>query len=206
MGRRAGSERRGAVIVETALVTPLLLLIVLGIVEMALLMRDDNALSSYVRDGGRAAAAAVAGDSRAITPASDCTGSSCPGTPTSHWTDTLAAAFTSTESSSAEEAVDELWIYDPNSDGYPGASGRTGFDSCVHACVVYRWSAEQHAFEYASGSWSDDDRAACDAAPDSVGVYARSTHSFLSGIFSDGVRISDHTVFSLASVCANRSS
>lgn len=204
MHRRAGSERRGAVILETALVTPLLLVIVLGIVEMALLMRDDNALSSYVRDGGRAAAAAVAGDPDAIAPASDCTGSSCPGAPGARWTDTVAAAFSSARDSPAERPVDELWVYDANTDGYPGASGRTGFGSCVHACVVYRWSAEHHAFEYASGSWSD--RAACDAAADSIGVYARSTHSFLSRIFSEGVRISDHTVFSLAAACSNRSS
>lgn len=59
MRRTSSSGRRGAVIFETALVTPLLLLIVCGIVEMALLMRADNALTAVVRDAGRSASSAV---------------------------------------------------------------------------------------------------------------------------------------------------
>ena len=54
-----GTVATGTVVFETALVTPLLVLIVLGIIEMALLMRDNVAVSSLVRDGGHAATATL---------------------------------------------------------------------------------------------------------------------------------------------------
>src|SRR3712207_2982205 len=56
--RRCGARsERGAVVVEAALVTPLLMALVLGIIEMAMLMKDDVALTSAVRNGGRIASA-----------------------------------------------------------------------------------------------------------------------------------------------------
>ena len=46
-------SERGAVAVEAALVTPILLILVFGIIEMGFLMKDDIALTSAVRNGGR---------------------------------------------------------------------------------------------------------------------------------------------------------
>lgn len=58
IGRRTTRER-GAVAVEAALVTPLIVLILFGIIEMSLLMRDHVATSSAVRVGARMSSAAA---------------------------------------------------------------------------------------------------------------------------------------------------
>src|SRR4051794_24074229 len=55
MARRQRSER-GAVAVEAALVTPLLMLLVFGIIEMSLLMRDASGVTNQVRAAARIAA------------------------------------------------------------------------------------------------------------------------------------------------------
>ena len=53
MFRPRGRGERGAVAVEAALVTPILFLLVLGIIEMSLYMRDTISVTSSVRTGGR---------------------------------------------------------------------------------------------------------------------------------------------------------
>ncbi len=61
---------RGAVAVEAALVTPILMLLVFGIIEMSLLMRDAAGVNNQVRAGARIAATeAGAGLSSANNPA-----------------------------------------------------------------------------------------------------------------------------------------
>src|SRR3954453_23719727 len=55
--RRRGRGQRGAVAVEAALVTPVLIILVFGIIEFALIMRDYVAVSSAVRVGARIASA-----------------------------------------------------------------------------------------------------------------------------------------------------
>src|SRR5262245_42685421 len=57
MGRRVRRARteRGAVAIEAALVTPLLVLLVFGIIEMSLVMKDTVSVNSSVRVGARVA-------------------------------------------------------------------------------------------------------------------------------------------------------
>jgi hypothetical protein len=204
MASRAGTDRRGVVIVEAAFVAPLLLLIVFGIVEMALLMRDDNALSAVVREGGRSAASAVVDEPTTLRRASQfCASPSCSPDRAPAWADAVATAIGRADGTTAGRAIEELWIYEANAEGYPGRPGTTAFRSCVTECLVYRWSEEHQTFDYVSGSWSTDAGSDCADAHRSVGVYARRTHSFLSGIFSSGVEISDHAVFSLAAACGS---
>ena len=57
--RRPRFSQRGAVAVEAALVTPLLIIVLLGIVEMTLALKDKVAISSAVRVGARVASAAA---------------------------------------------------------------------------------------------------------------------------------------------------
>ncbi len=60
MFRRRERNQRGAVAVEAALVTPVVCLMLFGIVEMSLLMRDVVSASSSVRAGTRVASASAA--------------------------------------------------------------------------------------------------------------------------------------------------
>ena len=55
---RARGER-GAIAVEAALVLPLLIAMMFGIVELSLMVRDDIAMTSATRAGARVAAAAA---------------------------------------------------------------------------------------------------------------------------------------------------
>jgi hypothetical protein len=193
------SERRGAVFVETALMTPLLVVILVGIVEMALLMRDDAALSSLVRDGARSASSTLAepdGQPRQV--AASCTTPACSPDSAPTLTEIVATALEEAGAPVDGDGAAELWVYRPNAQGYPGEAGNSRFDSCVSACVVYRWNLTRHRFDYAGGSWhAAEPTAGCTDSQDAVGVYLRTTHVFLTRIFS-GVDISDHAVFSLA--------
>jgi hypothetical protein len=195
------SGRRGAVIIETALVTPLLLVILLGIVEMAFLMRDDAAVSSLVHQGVRTASSAYADHQDQSHHASQfCSAPSCSVDNAPVLADIAAAAIERSDASLSKDAIDELWIYKANPQGYPGASGNTRFTSCEAACVVYRWSPEHQTFDYVSGSWRAEDINACTDSRDTVGVYLKATHSLLTGLISRGIHISDHAVYSFAAL------
>ena len=56
VNRRHGRQRRGAATVELAIVAPLFLLLLAGIIEFGLAFRIQHALSSTARRGARAAA------------------------------------------------------------------------------------------------------------------------------------------------------
>ena len=201
MRTSADLGRRGAVIIETALVTPLLLVILFGIVEMAFLMRDDAAVSSLVHQGVRTASSALADHQDQSRQASQyCAAPTCSVENAPALADIAATAIQRADASFPKDAIDELWIYKANAQGYPGESGNTRFTSCVKACVVYRWSPEHHAFDYVSGSWRAHDIEACRDSRDTVGVYMKATHSLLTGLISRGIHISDHAVYSFATL------
>jgi Flp pilus assembly protein TadG len=174
-----GTVATGTVVFETALVTPLLVLIVLGIIEMALLMRDNVAVSSLVRDGGHAATATLEtsdGGSAEIG-------------------DLAAAAIARAKSTLSKDEIAEVWVYEANASGFPLA-GRAGthFDSCEVGCVSYTWDADTDAFRVTGGSLPVDALRTCGT---NLGVYVKARHSFLTGVFR-GVSISKHETFKLA--------
>jgi Flp pilus assembly protein TadG len=198
MRSTAVSGRRGAVIVETTLVAPLLVLILLGILEMALLMKDHAALSNLVRAGGRGAETSVATRSApSQSVARHCTATGCSTEHAPAVADVVAAAIEHSDAALSKDAIDELWIYKANPAGYPGAAHNTSFDSCLNACVVYRWNSDRQAFDFVSGNWDQGDVPSCTDGQDAVGVYLKATHSLSAGLFSQGVPISDHAVFTV---------
>lgn len=64
--RRHGRQRRGAATVELAVVAPLFLLLLAGIIEFGLAFRIQHTLSSAARRGARAAAVEGAGTSTLV--------------------------------------------------------------------------------------------------------------------------------------------
>ena len=201
MGHSGGRRRsRGAVAVEAALVTPVLLLLVFGIIEMAMLMKDNVALTSAVRAGGRTAstdAGAGPGDE-----GSDCV-QPCSPQNAPMLAELAANAIARAGTALPRNSIDELWVYKANNKGYPGADGNTSFSSCTTNCVEYKWNptyansdGSLGQFRYYSGTWPSASINACaNHPPDAVGVYMKATHQFFTGIFSKSVDISDHAVF-----------
>lgn len=203
--RRFGPRsERGAVVVEAAIVTPLLMAMLVGIIEMALLMKDDVALTSAVRNGGRIASASAgagpggvaADDGSCLSP---CTPANAP-----KLAQLAANAIQSAGSALPKDSIQELWIYKANSKGYP-CTLTTGCDTststamtCGANCVKFKWQKNVDQFRYVSGSWSSKGINGCansNPPPDSVGVYMKAKHSFITGLFSDSVMIEDHAVF-----------
>jgi hypothetical protein len=66
--RRPGSRReRGNIAVEVAIVTPLLLLIVAGIIDVGMLYWEKSVMTNAIREGARAAARATVGGTAEFT-------------------------------------------------------------------------------------------------------------------------------------------
>lgn len=209
MSNSARRRSRGAVAVEAALVTPVLLLMVFGIIELAFLMKDYVAVTSLVRQGGRTASSALANhQGQSATTSPWCVAPTCSLGRAPELADVTALAIQRAGSLLPKDSIDELWVYKAGTTGYP-AGNTNAFTTCITDCVVYRWDGSDNRFSYYSGSWQASDVNACSGDTlDSVGVYLRATHKFVTGIFSKSVDVSDHSVFTfeplIPTVCAQR--
>ena len=129
------------------------MLLVFGTVEMALLLKDDVALTSAVRAGGRIASASLAtgggGNDENGVCVSPCSPATAP-----KFAQLAAHAIQESGSALPKDSIQELWIYRSNSKGYPGAEGNTTFGSvCPANCVRYKWVPSVDEFRYRDGSW-----------------------------------------------------
>ena len=170
---RRRSSSRGAVILEAALITPVLFLFVFGAIEVGIVMSSISATSSGARDGARFAAAnmAPAADRQVISDAiadrveEDLRALTGFGTPV------------------------EMWVYQsrtdtPATEGYP--LGQTSFTGgCTQNCYRYTWNASTKSFDRAGAEpWLAAELDACSAGGvSSVGVYVRVAHRSPVGLF-----------------------
>ncbi len=184
--RRPESRRRsqrGAVAVEAAIITPLFILLVFGIIEFGMVFKDFLAVTSSVRAGARMASA----EPRNLNFAQD------------------AADQVAREGGALNMSkIKELWVYkaDPNvsvTNGAPLGGGGT-FSNCT-TCVKFVWNASTQKFDVKSGSpgWSAASQNACsgDAAHDRLGVYLVLDHPSITGLMFDSLDLKSHTVISL---------
>lgn len=169
---------RGSVAIEAALVIPVLMLVLFGIVEFSMLLRDHVALTAAARSGARMGSA----EPRMSTFATD-----------------MAAAVARSGTGMPASTIQELWVYEANVKGYPTNGGSilgtgTTFTTCDTRCRRFTYAGG--TFTAAGGSWSEMDVNACpgDAGMTSVGVYIRANHRFISGLFGSSVQITDHAV------------
>lgn len=148
LARRSRRES-GAAAVETALVLPVVLLLTLGFIEIALLLRDYTAVSNVVRDAARVASAAprvgnVAGHAGEAPPIGIAPDGADPSFAF------LASEVVRTRGSALpQDSIVDLWVYKANRQGFPTTSDNwktdtnTSFDpsACVAAnCVRYAWT------------------------------------------------------------------
>ena len=170
-------KESGAVSVEAALVTPLLVLLVFGIIEFGMYYKDAIVISSMSRTGVRT----ISAEPRLA----------------SQFTDTVNAITTAVGSASAG-SVKELWIYDAGTNGFP--KGQSGFTTCTN-CLRYTWNGTTFT-PVAGYTWDPLLQNACPADPlhTSVGVYVKADHKFVTGLFPGTLSTSDHSVMRLEPV------
>ncbi len=152
-----GAREQGSAIVESAIILPLIALIVFGIVEVGFLFRSATVVNSATRSGARLAAAQY--------------GAASPGNQLATMNNVVATVEKDLESRGSTDTPVQLWIYSADAAGNPPSGG---FGACGSPCYVYTWDAGTGHFVYASGSWPSP--AACGPVHDSVGVYVKVNH------------------------------
>ena len=174
---KQGSDERGAALVETAILIPVVILVTFGLIEFSSAYQSSSvasALRSSRRPGG--VGRGVAPDVR---------------------TDAAAAAATALHTIPSSEPV-EMWVYKANASGYPSSGN---FTTCSTNCIKYTWLpgdpvvrhrqprrrrvAVHHAEGVQPEPW------------DSVGVYVKLNHKFLTKLFGATITLTDHAVFRL---------
>lgn len=180
--RRARLARResGAVAIEAALLTPLLVLLFFGIIEFGMLYKDYLAVTSSVRAGTRMASA----EPRITTFAQD------------------AANQVAKEGAALDMgAVNELWVYKAQpANGYPVGSNGSSFNACSN-CVKFHWNNATKKFVAYSSTWTATQQNACagtaQGPPDTIGVYMKFTYQGVTGLIFNEMPLEEHTVMSL---------
>jgi Flp pilus assembly protein TadG len=173
----SATRERGAVLVETAILIPVIIVITFGMIEFSSAYQSSSVASASARAAARTASA------EALLP--------------TYATDAAAAAATALKTVSADEPV-EMWIYRANASGYPESGG---FSACTTNCIKYTWQPSSRTFNTASpsgGGWPSTSQNACNQANwDSVGVYVKLNHRFLTRLFGVSISLADHAVFRL---------
>jgi Flp pilus assembly protein TadG len=181
-GRGRDRGQRGAVAVEAALITPLLIMLVFGIIEFGFLFKDWLAVTSAVRAGARIASA----EPRVATYATD------------------AASQVAKEGAALSfDNNTVLWVYQAGSNGFP--VGQSGYSACTTNCVKFTWNSASKSFVQQVGTdWPAANQNACegDAAHDTVGVYLAVKDTGITGMFFSTKTLRSRTVMSLEPVPA----
>jgi len=168
-------KERGAAAVEAAIVTPLVMFMIFGIVELGFFFKDYLGAASAVRAGVRLASAnpRYAGYAQASADRIQYSGSAL-----------------------EYDTVEELWIYKANTtDDFPEGFG--SFAGC-NVCTKFRWDGTAFAPMYSG--WPADTQVACVGAggpPDRIGVYMKLKHDAITGFVFDTMTISQHAVMRL---------
>jgi hypothetical protein len=184
--RSVGAGERGAVLVETVVVLPLVLLVVFGIIEFSSAYHDASVTSDAARAGGRIASAQARNPSYATNAAAS-----------------VAAALRTLPN----DAPQELWIYRANDDGYPGTGD--DFSSCAASCIRYSWDPDADDWDVddpAGGGWDAATHEVCGEPFDEIGIYVKIRHDFVTRLFGATLDLEDHSVFRFeptpSAVCA----
>jgi hypothetical protein len=175
-GRRAdGHRERGAVLVEAAVIFPLLIFIVLGICEYGLAYRNSLTVSSASRAGARTASA-LARNANYATDGRDAVAAALTALPKQRW--------------------QEVWIYKAQkpTDANPGMPDSGNFSSCAQ-CVRFTWDTATQAWvQDPSTAWAYASQDACAGEADYVGVYVKAQHQYVTKLFGATRTLQDHTV------------
>lgn len=176
--RLHGTRHRdsGAVAVEAALVSMLLLTLLAGIVESSFLLKDWLTVSAAARAGARMGAS----EPRNANFAEDSA-------------DQVSNAISDLNKANTLE----VWVYRATyATGLP-VSG--SFLACTTDCVKFTWPIGGTKFTRLSGVWDWSSQNACAADPsrNALGVYVKYKHSAPLGFFFNNAIVSESTVMRL---------
>jgi Flp pilus assembly protein TadG len=165
----------GAIATEAALITPLIVLLIFGIVELSLLLLDYQAVNAATRAGARTASSLPKIDGFAQAAANQVANEAGPITTSS---------------------VQELWVYKAKSNSRLPV-GQASFSNCTR-CVKFRWNGT--AFVPTFTGWTAAQINACPKNPaltDRVGVYMRTLHDTASQLIVRNSTIESVTVLNM---------
>jgi hypothetical protein len=210
MRRLRRGDERGAAAVEAALITPILVLLVFGIIEFSFVLRDYGVVSSDVRVGARIASTGAGsgpGTCDTYKGAPPCTSASSPAL-----AQLAADAIQREGSAMPPNEINYILVYKANTKGFPCTSS-TCTDSNTtmpttcsgySSCVKFVWQASVNSgsggFRYSSGAWASSSISACFPGNatnplDRVGVYMNATHGMMTGLFGKKLTLQDRSVF-----------
>lgn len=179
-GSRRRSGDRGATAVEAAIVTPVVMAMLFGIIEFGFFFKDYLAVAGGVRAGVRLASANPRNSSFAQNAA-----------------DKVAA---SGQAMSLKD-VQQLWVYkvDAVTDKPAGFSD---FSDCT-TCVKFTWDAGTKTFVTNNiNGWLASSQNACSSSsmggpPDRIGVYIQLRHNAFTGLVFNTINISEASIMTL---------
>jgi hypothetical protein len=173
---RTGDER-GAVAVEAAIITPLIVLLFFGILEFGLLFRSTLTFSNAVRSGVRTAVALPRVDGYELATAS-----------------AVAAALDGI----GDDSVEYLTVYRADPDSGEPVTG--DFETCSTDCWRFDWNSGTREFVPVAGTgWPATEQAACgtEEATDFLGVYIKGRYSFVTGFFGVDQTLTERAIMRL---------
>jgi Flp pilus assembly protein TadG len=177
--KSTGHRDSGAVAIETAAVSMLLITILFGIVESSFLFKDWITVSAAARAGARMGVSQPRSPSFAQDTANQ-----------------VANAVADLDPAN----IQEVWVYKAAVTANAATStnkpfGFTDFSNCT-VCVKYVWNAGTHSLTQSSGNWSYTSQNACagDSARDSLGVYVKYRHTSPLKFFFNNLTVSESAV------------
>ena len=190
-GWRGRDRSRGAVLVEAALLFPILILLTFGAIEYGLVFRDELRLTTAARSGARVGTADKNPAGTAVNPDDDY--------------QILQAVYAALGSLSSKVAYVSIYNAGTNGNGSPpaGCSG-PGAASQAGSCDV--WSASDFTASAATIAastkykWLTTTRfltldTTNGQEPTYLGVYIESPHNYVTGLFGSSRQVSEHAVF-----------
>ncbi len=174
-------------LVEAALVLPVMIVIVLGILEFGLLFTTYSTTTASSRSGARLAATAYAQAGK-VTSAQN----------TALEQIALATAADLEVLNNGRPIGMAVYKVNPSStDGAPygGWPGKNLVGGCSTDCVKFTFNPATQKMTKTGGSWALPD--ACGTTVDSIGVYVQSEHDYITGMFGSTRTVEGHTVMRL---------
>lgn len=172
--RRRRAER-GATLAETAIVAPVVLFIVFGIVQISFVFRSASITTTASRAGARVGASAYG----------DAPDNPARFTVRATMIDAVEAALGDLRD---EATPSRVLIYEAPLSGEPPAS-------CTVNCVEFQWNSATEQFDEVGGSWNDPDN--CGVVLDRIGVHVEVDHQASTPIYQSTFGVSERTVMRL---------
>lgn len=174
-------------IVEAALVLPVMVLLVLGIFEFGLVFTSYSTTTASSRSGARLAATnyapAKTNATTRRTAANQIAASVSADLVVLNNADPIGMVVYKVPAGSTTGAP---------SGGFPGPGMAGG---CTSSCFRYTWNPATNQMVYSSGDWTNPD--ACGADVDSIGVFVETEHRHITNFFGATRRVIAHTVMRL---------